>query len=169
MSAWEGMYLDRPGTVSVSLQKVADRLPVQLQRGLRAGGGLPITPENDGRYRDSYANMKRMVKELYDGGVQLVAGTDNFAGFTLHRELEIYNEAGIPAPAVLRIATLDAAHVMKKDKDLGSITPGKLADMILVDGDPTQNISDIRKLSLVIKDGVVIDPKAIDAFLGIKD
>jgi imidazolonepropionase-like amidohydrolase len=167
MTAWEGMYLDRPGVVGPTFTRVAHRMPAQLQRGLRSGGGLPITPENDTRYQESYANMKRMLKELYDGGVQLVAGTDNFAGFSLHRELEIYSEAGIPNAAVLRMATLDSARVMKKDKDFGSIESGKVADLILVDGDPTQNMADIRKVSLVIKDGVMIDPAAVYRFLGV--
>jgi imidazolonepropionase-like amidohydrolase len=167
MTAWEGTYLDRPGVVGPTFAKVADRLPAQVQRSLRAGGGLPITAENDGRYRESYANMTRMVKELFDGGVQLVAGTDNFAGFAYDRELEIYNEAGVPNAAVLQMATLGSARVMKKDKDLGSVTAGKLADLILVDGDPTQQISDIRKVSLVVKDGVVLDPSEIYRFLGV--
>ncbi|MBI2682305.1 MAG: amidohydrolase family protein [Acidobacteriales bacterium] len=167
MTAWEGTYLDRPGATSATFAAVAGRLPAQTQRGLRAGGGLPVTPESDAKYRKSYAKMVQMLKVLYDGGVQLVPGTDNFAGFAYHRELEIYQSAGIPAARVLRMATLDSARVMNKDKDLGSIAPGKLADMILVDGDPTQNISDIRKVRTVIKDGVVYAPAEIYRFLGI--
>lgn len=69
-------------------------------------------------------------------------GTDQGSGCALHRELEVYNESGIPAAEVLRMATPTAAQVMKRDNELGSIAPGKLADMILVDGDPTTNISD---------------------------
>jgi len=69
---------------------------------------------------------------------------------------------------VLRIATLTAAQVARRDKDLGTIEPGKLADFILVDGDPTQNISDIRRVTLVVKDGRVFDPKEIYAEMGIR-
>jgi len=57
---------------------------------------------------------------------------------------------------------------MSKNQELGSIEPGKLADMVLVDGDPTRNISDVRKVRTVIKDGKVYDPAKILTSLGIK-
>ncbi|MGA6987828.1 MAG: amidohydrolase family protein, partial [Terriglobales bacterium] len=68
---------------------------------------------------------------------------------------------------VLQNATLNAARIMSLDKDLGSITPGKLADLTLVDGDPTANISDIRKTILVVKDGVLYRPAELYAELGV--
>jgi imidazolonepropionase-like amidohydrolase len=89
------------------------------------------------------------------------------AGFALDRELELDVEAGIPPAHVLQNATLNAAKIMNMDKDLGSIAPGKLADMVLVDGDPTKNISDIRKTSLVVKDGVLYYPKELYTELGV--
>jgi imidazolonepropionase-like amidohydrolase len=66
------------------------------------------------------------------------------------------------------MATLGSATVMSKDKELGSIEPGKLADMVLVEGDPTTNISNVRKVTTVIKDGNVYDPAKILTSLGIK-
>ena len=64
----------------------------------------------DQRYRDSFGEMKGIVKAMYDAGVPIVAGTDNGpVGFQLLRELELYVQAGIPAPQVLRIATIGAA------------------------------------------------------------
>ncbi len=89
-------------------------------------------------------------------------------GFMLPRELELYVEAGVPAPEVLRIATLDAARLAGRGGELGSIVPGKLADMILVDGDPSRNIGDVRRLRLVIKDGALFDPDALCRTLGIQ-
>jgi len=134
-----------------------------------AGQALPAQDvTTDQLYRASYSNFVRMVKKLYDNGITIVAGTDQGSGYALHRELEIYNEAGIPAPEVLRIATLTAAQVMKRDKESGSITAGKLADMILVNGDPTTNISDIRKIDTVIKGGAVMYPKEIYRTMGIR-
>ena len=109
-----------------------------------------------------------LVRLLHDEGIPIVAGTDDLAGATLHRELENYVQAGIPAPEVLRIATLGAARVMKLDRDLGTIAPGKLADMILVDGDPTRNISDIRRVVLTVKDGMMYDPAELYATVGVK-
>ncbi|MGB9105771.1 MAG: amidohydrolase family protein, partial [Terriglobales bacterium] len=104
---------------------------------------------------------------LYRAGIPIEAGTDSLAGFSLHRELELYVEAGIPAPAVLQLATLGAARIMKRDRDLGSIAPGKLADVILVDGDPAASISDIRRVSTVIKDGVIYNAAELDRALGV--
>jgi imidazolonepropionase-like amidohydrolase len=109
-----------------------------------------------------------MVRALYDAGITIVAGTDSIAGFTLHRELENYVKAGLPAPVVLRIATLEGARVMKMDKDFGTVAPGKFADFILVDGDPTKNISDIRRVVLTVKDGVIYDPAELYRAIGVK-
>jgi imidazolonepropionase-like amidohydrolase len=97
-----------------------------------------------------------------------VAGTDDIAGFTLHRELELYVKAGIPAGEVLRIATWNGAKYTRTLDSLGSITPGKLADLILVEGDPTEDISAIRQINLVMKEGVVYYPSEIHAATGIK-
>jgi imidazolonepropionase-like amidohydrolase len=101
-------------------------------------------------------------------GVPFVAGTDALPGFMLARELELYVEAGVPAPEVLRIATLDAARLAGLESELGSIAPGKLADMILVDGDPSRNVGDVRRLQLVIKGGALFDPDALCRALGIQ-
>ncbi|HEY8211759.1 MAG TPA: amidohydrolase family protein, partial [Myxococcaceae bacterium] len=116
----------------------------------------------------SFRQMQLMTKALFDAGVPIVAGTDALPGFSLHRELELYTEAGIPAPKVLQIATLGSARVMKKDKELGSIAPGKLADLILVDGDPSKNMSDIRKVRTVIKDGTRFVVSELDQALGVR-
>ena len=66
------------------------------------------------------------------------------------------------------MATYDAAKLMKHDGDLGSIAPGKLADMVLVNGDPTANISDIRKIETVIKGGAIMYPSELYPAMGIR-
>src|SRR5262245_12279371 len=155
--AFEGMFTGRADQLDPSLAMVADRFPAQVRRALY-GGGLNPPADLVQRYRDSYRAMQNLVKALYDAGVTIVAGTDAMAGFAYHRELELYVDSGIPASDVLRIATLGAARVMKRDGESGSLAAGKLADMILVDGDPTKNISDIRRVVLTVKDGAVYDP-----------
>jgi hypothetical protein len=109
-----------------------------------------------------------MVRKLHEAGVRLVAGTDASAGFSLHRELELYSEAGIPNTDILHIATLGAARVMKHDARWGSIEPGKLADLILVDGDPSQRMRDLRRAELVMKGGVLYVPDSLYASVGVK-
>jgi imidazolonepropionase-like amidohydrolase len=170
MAIWEATYLDRPGQPSRTDAAIFDRLPVQAQRDSRtAAEALDASdPATDKQYRAAYANMVRMVKKLYDSGIQIVAGTDESNGYALDRELEIYAEAGIPAPEVLRIATIEAAQVMHLDKDLGSVSPGKYADMILVNGDPTKQMSDIRHVDTVIKNGMVYKPAELYPAFGIR-
>lgn len=161
------MFTARRGTMAAGYAAVADRLPPQIRRGYLTGG-LPVPEGKDQTYRDSFANMLRLVRALYDAGVPIVAGTDAMAGFALHRELELYVQAGIPAPEVLRIATLGAASVMHRDDRLGSIAPGKLADLVIVDGDPTVRISDIRNVVTVVKDGNVLDARAVAGGMGVR-
>lgn len=167
LGAFEDMFTARAGTVSPNLAEIADRLPSQVRRGLFSGG-LPVPPGMDQRYRDSYEAMLKMVGELYKSGITLVAGTDGLAGFGLHRELELWVRAGIPAPQVLRMATIGAARVMKHDDQRGSITAGKEADVILVNGDPSVDIRDIRKVETVVRDGVWYRSADIYRALGVK-
>ncbi|HKI05521.1 MAG TPA: amidohydrolase family protein [Thermoanaerobaculia bacterium] len=164
--AFEGNFTARKGEIDPSLAAVADRFPPQVRRTLFSGGLNPPADQVQ-RYRDSYRAMQNIVRELHKAGVTIVAGTDALAGFAYHRELELYVDAGIPAPDVLRIATLDAARVMKRDKELGTVAPGKLADLILVDGDPAARIQDIRRVVLTVKDGVIYDPAALYGAVGV--
>jgi len=166
VAVFESMFTTRPGEIQAAYRPVADRLPPQVRRSL-IGGGLEPPPDQVATYAASYRKMLDLIAACYHAGVPIVAGTDAMAGFTLDRELELYVEAGIPAPEVLRIATLGAARVVGLADEVGSIEPGKLADLILVDGDPTTNISDIRNVDVVVKDGMVMDPAALDRTLGV--
>jgi imidazolonepropionase-like amidohydrolase len=152
VSIFESMFTHEEGKPSASMAIVMDRLPLELQRNLKSDGGLGIPQGLEDTYRKSFNNMLRMVKALYDNGVTIVPGTDDFPGFILHRELENYVKAGIPPAAVLKIATLQSAQVAGKASQYGSIEKNKVADIILIDGDPLKNISDIRKVRTVIKD-----------------
>jgi imidazolonepropionase-like amidohydrolase len=167
LNVFEGMFIDRPGKVSVGYATIADRMPAQIRRGFFYGG-LEVPAGMEQRYRDSFQSMLKMTKTMYDSGIQLVAGTDALAGFTLHRELELYVQAGIPATKVLQLDTLGAARVMKRDQELGSIAEGKLADLILVEGDPTKQISDVRRVRTTVKNGVVYQNAALYEAIGVK-
>jgi imidazolonepropionase-like amidohydrolase len=167
MSIFEDQYVSRPGEVSVAYAPVFRRLPTQVRRGMLAGG-LQVPEGMDDTYRKSAANMIKLVGILYKAGIPIEAGTDALAGFTLYRELELDVRAGIPPAEVLKLATLGAARIMKKDGELGSIAPGKLADLVLIDGNPAANISDVRKTALVMKDGMLYKPAELYAELGIQ-
>ena len=167
MAAFEGDFTGRPGKASPDWVPVLDRLPAQVQRGAY-NGGLPVTDQNDQLYKNSYDAMLRMTKRMYDAGVPILAGTDTTAGIMLHRELELEVRAGIPPAKALQIATINAARLLKQQKELGSIEPGKRADFVLVEGNPAEHISDIRRCRLVMKNGVLY--KSVDVYgaVGIK-
>jgi len=167
LATFEGMFTGRPGVASPDFAPVLSRLPAQVQRGAYSGG-LPVTSENGQLYKDSYAAMLRMTKRMYDAGIPILAGTDALAGLMLHRELELEVKAGIPPAKALQIATFNAAGLLKQGKDLGSIGPGKLADLVLVEGNPAERISDIRRCRLVVKNGVLFKSDAVYAAVGIK-
>jgi imidazolonepropionase-like amidohydrolase len=86
----------------------------------------------------------------------------------LHRELELEVEAGIPPAKALQNATFIAARVLKQEKEIGSIAPGKRADFVLVEGNPAENISDIRRGRLVMKNGVLYKSADLYNAAGIK-
>jgi imidazolonepropionase-like amidohydrolase len=167
LNAFEEMFDGRAGQVDPIYAAVYERMPVQLRRGM-LGGGLPIPDGMDERYRKSFAKMEELVGLLYKSGVPIEAGTDSMAGFALHRELELDVQSGIPPASVLQLATLGAARIMKHDSELGSITAGKLADLVLVDGHPAENISDARKTVVVVKDGAIYQPAELYKQLGIQ-
>lgn len=166
LSIFENLFVDRPGQVGEGFASVASRMPPQIRRGFLTGG-LPVPEGMDQRYRDSFATMLKLVKAAYDAGIPVEAGTDSLAGFALHRELELHVKAGIPAMQVLQQATLGAARIMKRDKELGSIATGKLADLVIVDGDPSANISDVRRVRTIIKDGVRYESAELYRALGV--
>lgn len=167
VTVFESMLLSKPGEYQPSFAMIADRLPVAVQRALKAGV-LDIDARNERRYAEAFDAMLALIGKLHEAGVPIIAGTDDLTGFTLHRELENYVRAGIPAPRVLQIATIDAIRLLGADQSLGSVSQGKLADLILVRGDPSQNISDIRNVTLVMKGGVIYDPAALYEAVGVR-
>lgn len=167
LSVFEEMFTARSGQPSPTFAPVANRLPPQVLRS-SLSVGMPVPDGMDERFKASYANMERLVKVMYDAGIPIESGTDATAGFAFDRELELHQHLGIPATKILQDATLGAARIMSKDAELGSITPGKLADVVLLDSDPTQNISAVRNPNLVIKDGVIYRPAEINQELGIQ-
>jgi imidazolonepropionase-like amidohydrolase len=166
LSIFEDSYLSRAGQIPRGFQPIANRLPTQVRRGLLSLGMTPPAGMDE-TFRKSFAKMMDLTTLLYRAGIPIEAGTDSMAGFALHRELELEVQAGIPPGQVLQNATLNAARIMGLDRDLGSIAPGKLADLILVEGNPAANISDIRKTTLVVKDGVIYKPAELYTELGV--
>jgi len=96
----------------------------------------------------------------------VTAGTDapiNPYGLSLLMELENYASGGLTPVEVLRTATMASADAMGVGADIGSIEPGKLADLTFIDGDPLQSIKDLRRVRRVVKDGQVYDVSSLIA------
>lgn len=157
----------REGQLSPIVADVADHLPPDVQRSRRAAE-MDIADDATGaRYKRSFDKLVEFTGRMYRAGVPLVAGTDELPGFTLQRELELYVQAGLTPSQALQVATWNGAKYSRTLDDAGSIVPGKRADLVLVDGDPTADITDIRKLALVIKGGRAYYPAEIHEALGI--
>jgi len=167
LSVFQGLYSGAPGQCARSLCDRIGRFPPVTRRRLLSGA-VAVPPGKEAGYAQALPALQRLLKTLHDGGVTLMAGTDAFAGYTLHNELELYVQAGIPAPEVLRMATLVPAQVLgvAGPGQRGFIAAGRQADMVLVDGDPSNNIADIRRVWRIIKAGQVYDPAALEAAMG---
>jgi len=142
--------------------KVAPELAVQF-----AGGGVP--PEYRETIRKTFSKYVAIVGALHKAGIPIVAGTDqSVPGYSLYREMELYVEAGFTPMEAIQAATIVPARVMKVDGELGTIEAGKRADLILVDGNPLENIHNIRNVKTVITGGVAYDCAELWKSVGFK-
>jgi imidazolonepropionase-like amidohydrolase len=101
-----------------------------------------------------------IAKIVAAGGVA-VLGTDQSSGPAVHREMELLAKAGIPPLQILKIATLNGAVFLGREQDMGSITAGKLADLVLLDADPTRDIANAKAITWVMKNGELVDEAAL--------
>jgi len=109
-----------------------------------------------------WSKVLQLTKMLYDNGVTILSGSDipNFElvpGASLHHELELLVEAGIPPLEVIKIATRNGAHALGIEEDVGTIVPGKQADMMILSDNPMDDISNTKKIEAVISDGQFVD------------
>jgi len=139
---------------------------VQEQRNFLTGG-IPQEGKED-LYRRSFEKMVSIVKPLKDAGVTTVVGTDSIAGLSLDRELELFVQGGLTPAEALRDATIVPARVMKLDKKSGSVAAGKVADLVVIDGDPLAHIADVRRTVTTVRGGVVYPTKETFATVGVK-
>jgi len=165
VAIFDSMFRHRSGTLDPSYVMIADHLPPVVQRGM-LGGEMDIDDQKAGTYAASADALLAMIARLHAAGVPLVAGTDALPGFTLHRELELYQRAGISAADVLRIATLGAARVAGMEQDSGSIEQGKRADFVLLAGNPLQDISAVRRPLAVFRGDRWYDPALLYEAVG---
>jgi hypothetical protein len=158
----------RPGQLSPAYAAVADHMPPDVRRSMSVAEMNIPDDATAARYEKSYEKCVEFVGRMYRAGIPLVAGTDGLPGFTLHRELEMYVQAGLTPAQVLQVATWNGAKYSKVLAERGSISPGKVADLVLVDGDPTRDITAIRKVAMVLMGDKVYYPSEVYTELGVK-
>jgi len=168
VGVFQDLLVGEPGKFLPGTEPLMARLPILVQRWFLSNG-LPVASEKRATYRASFDQLLAMIKTLWASKVHLVAGTDSaLTGLWLHRELELFVLAGIPTRDVLRIATLDAARGLRLDKKVGSIAVGKRADLVVVDGDPLADITQLRRTVFTMRAGVLYKSDALYAAVGVK-
>jgi imidazolonepropionase-like amidohydrolase len=164
LGAFEDLLSGQPGKVTPGLENVVSRLPAHTQRGFLLNG-LPAS--NVEQYQRSWANVIAMPKALLDAKIRVVAGTDGLAGLMLHHELALFVRGGMTTGEALRAGTIEAARAMKLEKKTGSIAVGKVADLVVVDGDPLANIQDVADVVTTYRAGVAFPSKELYDSVGV--
>jgi imidazolonepropionase-like amidohydrolase len=164
----ELLMTSRSGVTSPTAVAHADHMPIGYQRMRKRAFVTVSSPEEDAAYMAAFQKLLDTLALLHANDVQLLPGTDAANGFTVHRELELYVKAGIAPAEALRLGTLAADQYMNRDQILGSIERGKQADFILTPGDPTQDITALHQIRLVMKGGVAYLPSEIYDALGVR-
>jgi imidazolonepropionase-like amidohydrolase len=116
------------------------------------------------------ANDWKLTGELHRAGTPLLVGSDSldpfvFSGESLHKELEELVSAGLTPAETLQSATRGAAQFLGRERDFGTIENGKVADLVLLDANPLEDIANTRKIAAVIRDGQYLDRTALDKLL----
>jgi imidazolonepropionase-like amidohydrolase len=113
--------------------------------------------------KEHLPTMKANLKKVFDAGIPVVLGTDSgfvgvLLGVSTHIELELMVEAGLKPEDVLRTATINAARMIGREKDLGTIEAGKYADLVILDANPLQDVRNVTRIYRTLKGGVVYEP-----------
>jgi len=165
---YERFMLCRAGHVSPTDAPYIDHMPIGYQRHFRRSYFSFKDAQEDQAYVRAWNKMLATITLLHKEGIRLLPGSDDDNGFSVHRELELYVKAGIPAGEVLRMATFDDDQYMGREQLFGSFERGKCADFFLVSADPSHDISAVRQIRMVMKDGVVYYPQEIYQELNIE-
>ena len=157
--SWNELLGHAAGTPIAAFQPGVLKIPAPLNRVFSNAGAAGI---DAAAARARLERGLRIVKALHDAGVPIVAGTDEgIPGHSVHREIELYVEAGLTPMEALQAATIVSARAMKMDGELGTIEAGKRADLVVLNANPLESIRNIRSVRWTISDGRVYDAPAL--------
>jgi imidazolonepropionase-like amidohydrolase len=156
--SWNELLGHALGTPIAAFQPGVEKIPPPLNRLFSSAGSDGDAAAARGRLERTL----RIVKALHDAGVPVVAGTDEgIPGHSVHREIELYVEAGLTPMEAIQAATIVPARAMKLDAELGTIERGKRADLVVLNANPIDRIQNIRSVRWTISDGRVYDAPAL--------
>jgi Amidohydrolase family len=139
------------------LEPGIDHVAPQLREALNTP--TPSDPSDVEFAKSRWAAIMATLRALHQAGIPIVAGTDQaIPGYSLHREIELYVEAGFTPLEALQSATIVAAKALGVEKESGSIEPGKRGDVLLLDADPLADIHNTRKVWRTVSAGAVYSP-----------
>ncbi len=156
------------GEPAAMVRDVIDHLPTNVQRQFKVELFGTSGPEERAEYVAAFEFIIEIMRDLHEEGILLLPGTDLGGSFAYHRELELFETFGMTPAEVLKRASYDMAAYLDQEEDLGSIEKGKYADFFLVPGDPTESLSQLRQIRMVVSDGVVYFPSEIYPSFGIR-
>ncbi len=160
LTVWEPLMTSDGSAVAPEYSPFVDVSPPAVARSWKIAGYPLFDGLTRDDFRKSFAKMVGVVGKLHQAGVPIVAGTDGW-GLELVRELELYQEAGLSNAEALQTATIVPAKMVGMADRTGSIAVGKSADIILVDGDVSQDIGNLRHVKTVFLDGYRLDGDAL--------
>ena len=136
----------------------------------KKSGIPPASAEDLAEMRAEFAEFKAVVRQMHDAGVVMVTGTDTsvsprIPGFSLHGELANLVECGFTSLEALRAATVTPATVTHRAKDVGTIEVGKIADLVLLDANPLDDIHNTEKIRAVVVGGRLFQRADLDELL----
>ncbi|HEX8225880.1 MAG TPA: amidohydrolase family protein [Allosphingosinicella sp.] len=166
LAIFEGGFKTEPGELAPSYTPFQGILPPTVDRGFRTGGFAPTPDVPREQFRKSFPKLLELVVALHRAGVPIVAGTDG-SGMELIRDLELYVEGGLSPGEALATATIIPAKAFGVAGDRGSIAVGNTADLVLVDGDPSKRIGDLRKVDTVLLGDRLMKGDALRAAAGL--
>jgi imidazolonepropionase-like amidohydrolase len=166
LALFEGLLVPENGDLSAAYMPYVGTLPPAVERGFRQGGFSPQEGASRADFRASFRKLEELVGRLHKAGVPIVAGTDG-SGLELVRELELYVDAGFTPAEALAAATAVPAELVGAAGHTGALAVGKDADLVLVDGDPSQHIGDLRHVRMVMMDGKLMDADKLRAAVGV--